>query len=407
MNIELHNISQLLTMRRAKLKDGRNLLPDDLDIISNAKIVYNKDKVLFVGSNNDSHSITIDKSINLQNHCVAPAYVDSHTHLVFGGDRSEEYIQKLNGVDYQVIADNGGGIVKTFTMTNQTPDNVLFSTACERINKMVKLGVKTIEIKSGYSGTLAGELKLSKMIHQLKNHFSPHVTIVNTFMAAHAVPKDFSSSSEFLNKVVIPCLEELAPLKIIDAIDIFHEKNYFTHDDVETLFKLAKNKNIPVKMHADEFNDNKGAQLAAKYHCLSADHLLCISDESIKILAKSEVVANLLPGTAFFLGKPQAPARALLDAGAKVAISSDFNPGSSHFYNLPLLASIAAPQYKMNICELWSAITINAANSLGIRDRGYLDINTSPFINIFQCNKIEDISYSWGDNLISNDFTIF
>ena len=401
MITELNNISQVLTLRKAQAKDGRRLLPDDLDIINNGKIVFKQDKILFVGSAHDVHSFKIDRSIDLTGHCVAPAYVDAHTHLVFGGDRSSEYVQKLNGETYQNIAASGGGIVKTFEMTNATSEEELFLLACTRIDKIQALGIKTLEIKSGYSGTLEGEMLLSKIIQRLKQKYHPTLRIYNTFMAAHAVPKHFNSSKIFIQQVVLPSLMQLSQLKIIDAVDIFHEQNYFDQHDLELLFALAQKYNIPTKLHADEFNDNSGAALAVQHRCLSADHLLCISDNSIKLMAQSNVVANLLPGTAFFLGKAQAPARKMLDAGVKVAIASDYNPGSCHFYNLPLIAAMAAPQYRMNIAELWASITLNAANALGCYDRGFISDGVLPLINIFKCEKIEQISYAWGENLLA------
>jgi imidazolonepropionase len=404
MNIELKNISQLLTLRRAQAKDGRHLTPDDLDIIKNAKLVLSDREILFLGHTHEQHNLKIDQTFDLTNHCVAPAYVDAHTHLVFGGDRSLEYVQKLNGESYQDIAAAGGGIVKTFQMTNSASEVDLFNEAVTRIEKIAALGVQTLEIKSGYSGTIDGEILLSKIIHRLKLHFHPRVRILNTFMAAHAVPKNFKNSNHYMQDVVLPCLKKLIPMQIIDAVDIFHEENYFNDQDLNVLFEQAKHHNIPTKLHADEFNDNRGATIAAQHYSLSADHLLCISDESIMNLAKSKVVANLLPGTAFFLGKAQAPARKLLDAGAKVAISSDYNPGSCHFYNLPLIAALSAPQYKMNIAELWASITLNAAHALGCFDRGFIDVGVLPMINIFKCQRIEQISYAWGDNLIETSF---
>src|SRR5690606_19395619 len=173
-------------------------------------------------------------------------------------------------------------------------------------------------------------------------------------------------------EVVIPLFEKLAPMKIIDAVDIFHEKNYFDDADTALLFETAKRLGIPGKMHADELNDNNGAALGAKLKALSCDHLLKISDEGIKALKNSSTVATLLPGTAFFLGKPLAPARKILDAGVKVAIASDYNPGSCHCDNVLLVASIAAAQLKMNITETWCGMTLNAAHALGLKNQGAL-----------------------------------
>ena len=210
-------------------------------------------------------------------------------------------------------------------------------------------------------------------------------------MAAHAVPKDYASSNQYLKNVVLPALLELSNDNIIDAVDIFHEIGYFDTHDVIELFEYAHDLGLRLKIHADEFQDNSGASLAAQYNALSADHLLCTGEAGITALANSSTVATLLPGTGYFLGKPQAKARALLDAGAKVAIASDFNPGSCHFDNLLQVASLAAPNYKMNICELWAAITINASSALG------LDAS-QPRFSVFKTDSISEITYSWGRN---------
>src|SRR5690606_39248632 len=214
--------------------------------------------------------------------------------------------------------------------------------------------------------------ELSLLIDRLKKHFYPRVQIFNTYLAAHDVPKDFSCSRDYLNQVVLPLLEKLAPLNIIDSVDIFHELNYFSDSDVRVLFSKDKELGIPRKVHADELNNNEGAALAAEFEALSADHLLKISDDGIQKLASSSTVATLLPGTAFFLGKPLAPARAMLDAGVKIAIASDYNPGSCHCDNVLLVASIAAAQLKMNITETWCGMTLNAAHALGLKNQGAL-----------------------------------
>jgi len=275
----------------------------------------------------------------------------------------------------------------------------LFEISSERIEQIYSYGVGTIEIKSGYGLSFEKEKEISLLINDLKKKFEGKVQIFNTYMAAHAVPEGFSSSQEYMEKVVIPLLKDLAPLKIIDAVDIFHEKHYFDTFDCQNLFKEAKNLGINIKMHADEFLDNKGAILATKFGALSCDHLLNTSKEGINALANSKTVATLLPGTGFFLGLPQANARAFLDAGAKVAIGSDYNPGSCHCDNLLLVASLAAPHYKMNLCELWAAITLNASHALGLKDQGALIKGLKPRFSIFEADTLDKITYHWGKNL--------
>jgi imidazolonepropionase len=328
-----------------------------------------------------------------------PEIVDSHTHLVFGGDRAHEYTMRLNGASYEEIAAAGGGILNSMKGTQNLTRTELLKAAHQKVKTIRSYGVGTIEVKSGYGLTFDKEYELSHVIHDLKNIVRPDVQIINTFMAAHAVPKGFNSSYEYMKEVVLPLLDKLGEEQILDCVDIFHEENYFSHDDVVSLFERAKRWNINVKIHADEFNDNKGAILAAKYEALSADHLLQTTSDGISALANSNTVATLLPGTGLFLGKSQANARAMLDAGVRVAIASDFNPGSCHCDNLILIASIAAPIYKLNQAELWCAITLNAAHALGLKNQGALIEGLKPRFSVFNTDSIDRITYNWGKNL--------
>lgn len=392
------HLSEILTLQNAHTKDGRNLVPKDLSIIKDATIIYDENEILWVGqTGSEPSSIAIDKTFNKPNYVLTPAIVDSHTHLVFGGDRSFEYTLKLNGADYEEIAKAGGGILETMNSTLKASEDKLFESAVKRVERIFSYGVKTIEIKSGYALTFEGEKKLTKIITKLKKHFQGKVRIHNTFMAAHAVPNEYNSSSEYLSSVVIPLMHELK--SEIDSVDIFFESGYFTKEDTIKLFNEASKLNLPTRIHADEFNDNKGALLATKYNSLSADHLLCTSEDGIEALAKSNTVATLLPGTALFLGKPLAKARPFLDAGAKVALASDYNPGSCHCDNLLLIASMTAKNLDMNIAELWCSITYNTACSLGLRDLGILKKGFRPDFSLFECKSIDQITYSWGQNL--------
>jgi imidazolonepropionase len=403
MTIKIYkNFSEILTLSEAFHKDGRKLKVEDLGIIKNGSIVFSHEKILWVGSDLNIPDDYLDKGypeIDCRGKVCVPEIVDSHTHLVFGGDRASEYSMRLNGADYEEIAAAGGGILNSMKGTLLLTRSELLKIAHQRVKTIHSYGVGTIEIKSGYGLTFEKEYELSHVIHDLKNIVRPDVQIINTFMAAHAVPKTFGSSYEYLKDVVLPLLDKLGEENILDCVDIFHEQNYFSHDDVVALFERAKRWNINVKIHADEFNDNKGAVLAAKFGALSADHLLKTSEDGILALANSNTVATLLPGTGLFLGKAQANARALLDSGARVAIASDFNPGSCHCDNLVMLASIAAPLYKLNLTELWAAITLNAAQALGLSNQGAIVEGLKPRFSIFNTDSIDRITYSWGKNL--------
>ena len=401
------NFDQILTLEGSYKKDGRNLKPEDLSILNKASVVCSATEVLWVGLEKDfpQKYEELAEHLYFEGKVLTPEVVDSHTHLIFGGNRADEYSMRLNGADYQEIAKSGGGILNTMKGTQALSSEELFNISVERINRINSYGVGTIEIKSGYGLTYSKEMELTKVIDKLKKHFYPKIQIRNTYMAAHAVPKEFKSSKEFMNSVVIPLLEELSNKDIIDAVDIFHEKNYFDQEDTKLLFEKAKNLGLDRKSHADEFFDNKGAILAAKYKALSTDHLLKTEQDGIEALAQSPTVATLLPGTGFFLGKPQANARRFLDQGVKVAIASDYNPGSCHCDNVLLVASLAAPAYQMNMAELWSSITLNAASALGLKNQGAIVQSLKPRFTVFDVSNINSITYNWGRQLSSGTIT--
>lgn len=393
------HLNQLVTLEKAHAKDGRNLLPDDLSSIKDGAVVFDNDKIIWAGKTSDLPVEYSHNTYNLSGYVLTPELVDSHTHIVFGGDRAQEYSDRLNGTPYEEIAKRGGGILFTMKETQQASTEKLFQMACERIERVSSYGVGTIEIKSGYGLSFEKEKEISLIIDRLKKHFAPKIQVFNTYLAAHDVPKTFSSSTDYMQQVVIPLLRDLAPFNVIDAVDIFHEKNYFTEADTKLLFEEAKRLGISRKIHADELNTNGGAELAVSFDALSADHLLKISDDGIKALAHSSTVATLLPGTAFFLGKPLAPARKMLDAGVKVALASDYNPGSCHFDNLLLIGSICAAQLKLNQTELWCGMTLNAAHALGLTDQGVITPGNKPRFTLFKAESLSHITYKWGHNL--------
>ncbi len=399
----IKNLNQILTLEKVKEKDGRNLLPEDLSIITDASIVYDSEEIVWVGKSEELPN----KFESLPSTCgkgyvLTPGLIDSHTHLVFGGNRAFEYTMRLNGSDYQEIASAGGGILSTMKNTLRTTREELFQSAKKRIEQIFEYGIKAIEIKSGYALTFEKEKELTLIINDLKKEFKNKIEIHNTFLAAHAIPAEYASSSQYLNEVVLPLLKDKDILSAIDSVDIFHEEGYFSKDDVLTLFEACKTNNIKTRIHADEFNDNKGAVIASQYECLSADHLLCTTKDGIEALSKSSTVATVLPGTAFFLGKPLANAKELLNKGCKVAIASDYNPGSSHCDNLVLVASIAAKNMGFNIAQLWSAITFNAAASLDLKNTGYISEGARPILSAFKSESIDEITYNWGKNLNCN-----
>ncbi len=393
------HLTQILTLESAHQKDGRNLIPSDLSLINDGAIVFDEDMIHWVGRDDElPEDLKKLPSVDLSGHVLTPELVDSHTHLVFGGDRAFEYSLRLDGADYQAIAQSGGGILSTMKATIESSEEELFLKGRERVERLHSYGIGTIEIKSGYGLTLESERKLTRVIDRLKKLYAPKVQIFRTYMAAHAVPKNYSSSRQYLDEVVLPLLSEFAEQELIDACDIFHEVGYFSLDDVKVLFKKCQELGVARKIHADEFGDNSGASVAAEFGALSADHLLGSGEQGIKDLAASNTVATLLPGTGFFLGKSQARARDLLNAGAKLALASDYNPGSCHCDNLLLIASISAKTLGLNSAELWCALTHNSAHALGLTSQGVLSPGMKPRFSLFKCPSLSHITYNWGRN---------
>lgn len=395
------NCSQILTLDKAVQKGGRLLKPEDIGIIENASIVFNDDEILWVGPTEQvPQEYQSIQATDLKGKVVTPAIIDSHTHIVFGGNRADEYAMRLNGADYVEIAKAGGGILSTMNATREASEDELFAKGVERIQKLVNIGVKTIEIKSGYGLDYENELKLSRVISKLKEHVAGNgINILRTYLAAHAVPKNYDSSKDYMNQVVMPLLKQVHKEDLIDFVDIFHEEGYFTKDDTIQLFEEAQKLGIKIKIHADEFNDNGGAELAIKYKAASCDHLLKTSLDTIKKFKDSDTVATILPGTAMFLGKGFASVQNFFEQGAIVSFASDYNPGSCHCFNLLQIVSSAAPALKINQTQLWAGITLNAAKSLGLSKLGAIKTGFTPSFSVFNCSKVSEITYHWGENL--------
>jgi len=394
------HLEEILTLSSALKKDGRNLTLDDLSILKNASIVFDEDQILWVGATKDlpSHFLS-EKSFNLSGHCLTPGLVDSHTHLLFGGDRSLEYTQRLSGKTYQEIASEGGGILLTMKQTNALSREEVLEVCRKRIKNFISFGVKLLEIKSGYGLNLEKEVLYSRIISELKNEFRNEITIKNTCMVAHDVPPGFSSSRQYMDQVVKPTIEKLLSEDILDFVDIFHEKNYFSSDDVREVARLVSGSSVGLRLHADELNDNDGAALATELNASSADHLLQVSDRGISALSQSSTVATLLPGTALFLGKSFAPSQKMLKSGVKLAIASDYNPGSCHFDQVLQIASMTAAPLKLNLAQLWSGITLNPSHSLNEKKMGAIVVGHKPCFTLFKAPTIATITYEWGKNL--------
>lgn len=306
--------------------------------------------------------------IDLGGKVVLPGFVDSHTHLIFAGSREDEFEQRLQGLSYQEISARGGGIASTVRQVRRASRDQLKALARPRLERFLRFGVTTVEVKSGYGLTPADELKCLEAIADL-NEEGP-CELVPTFLGAHAVPPEFRDDrGGYVRLLCDDMLPEVVRCRLAEFCDVFCESGVFDLEESERILTRAKALGLRLKVHADELTPLGGAELAARLRAVSADHLLCITDAGIDALAASGTVATLLPGTAFFLGLPYAPARRLIERGAAVALASDCNPGTCPTENLPLVGAMACTQMGMLPGEALTALTLNAAAALGRADR--------------------------------------
>jgi imidazolonepropionase len=372
MNSKLQSFihaSRIYTGKNISVKNGRHLLPEDVSIIEDGAIVFDSKKIIWVGNTAELPAkYKKIKSTNLKNKkAIIPGLIDSHTHLVFAGSRAQEFARRCAGTTYQQIASEGGGILTTVNATRAASVEELFETALKRALIAYRFGVRTIECKSGYGLDHETEIKCLTVVQHLKKAL-PQMTFVSTYLGAHALPVD-QKRSHYLKEMLSKTLPHVASKKLAEFCDVFIDDGYYHLDEGERILRTAKKLGLKLKIHADELTNTEAAKLAVKLHAHSADHLLKVSEKGIRALAKSDTIATLLPGTAFYLKEKHAPARQLLDAGTRVAIATDFNPGSCYSLNLPLMMHLSALYLQMNPAEILASVTFNAAAALGLSSR--------------------------------------
>lgn len=367
------NIQELLTLKGAVKKGARRVLEKDLGIIKNAAMVCHKGRVLWVGpqkklSKNIWKEFGKPKEISLKSGTVMPAFVECHTHLVFAGNRADEFEMRTQGASYQEIAKKGGGILSTVRATRKAKEQDLIDLAQERADRFIRQGVTTLEIKSGYGLDLKTETKILRTARQLQN-----VRTVATYLGLHAVPPEFADSESYLVHVIDNVLPILAQKKLIDRVDAFVDEGYFSTDQARRYFQAARAYGFKVSAHVEQLTRQGGTEVAIEMGALSADHVVQVSKKDIQKLAESETTGVLLPAADFYLQMNYPPARDLIEAGARVALATDYNPGSSPTQDLSLVGMLARLEMKMSLPEVIVAYTLGAAHALDHgRDLGAL-----------------------------------
>jgi imidazolonepropionase len=363
------NAAQLLASPRPgdRLKRGAALR--DLPVIPDGALVCREGRVEWVGPTADLPPLATGAEVlDATGRVVLPGFVDSHTHLVFAGSREDEFEQRLRGLTYQEITERGGGINATVRRVRAASKEELKALARPRLRRLLQHGVTTVEVKSGYGLTTADEVKCLEAVAEL-NTEGP-LELVPTFLGAHAVPPEYRSDRDgYLRLLLDDMLPAVARGRLAEFCDVFCETGVFSVEESRRVLARARDLGLRLKLHADELTPLGGAELAAALGAASADHLLCVTDAGIDALAASGTVATLLPGTAFFLGVPYAPARRLIERGASVALATDCNPGTCPTENLPLVGAMACTQMKLLPAEAVNALTLNAAAALGRADR--------------------------------------
>lgn len=302
---------------------------------------------------------------DLSGQFVFPAFADSHTHIVYAGSREQEYEDKIRGLSYVEIARRGGGILNSADLLRRTSENDLYEMAMERLMRCVEGGTGAIEIKSGYGLSTGSELKMLRVIRRMKE--TAPVAVRSNFLAAHAFPREFANDHDgYVSLIVGEMLPEVAKEGLADFVDVFCDEGFFTIQQTERILAAAAKYGMRPKIHANELARSGGIQLGVKYGALSVDHLEHTGDEEIAALKGSGTVATVLPGAAFFLGMPYAPARRMVDCGLPVAVASDYNPGSSPSASMKFVLSLASIKMKLSPVEALNAATVNGANAMGL-----------------------------------------
>lgn len=378
----------------ATMQDGK------YNSIEHAALVTSGHSIHWIGRESDIPNDNYAETIDLNGSWLTPGLIDCHTHSVFGGNRSVEFEQRLQGVSYAEIAANGGGIASTVRATREASEDELLVSALKRIRCLLKDGVTTIEIKSGYGLDYLNERKMLRVIRQIANILP--MTVRSTCLAAHALPPEYKDQSDaYVDHICTEMLPKLHQEGLVDAVDAFCEYLAFSPAQVERIFNTAHALNLPVKLHAEQLSSLGGSSLAARYHALSADHLEFMTEEDVKAMAASGTVAVLLPGAFYFLRETQLPPlESLHKHGVRIALSSDLNPGTSPALSLRLMMNMGSSLFRLTPEQTLAGVTIHAAHALGLQDsHGSLEVGKVADFIAWEIEHPSEIVYWLGGDL--------
>ncbi|MBT8262498.1 MAG: imidazolonepropionase [Bacteroidia bacterium] len=403
MNVLLTNIKQLLQVRDSRVTNLKGAAMKELPTLENAWLLIENGVIHNYGDMVATPTGSFDKTIDCSGKIVLPSWCDSHTHIVFAGNREQEFVDRINGLSYQEIAEKGGGILNSARKLQETGEDDLYMQSAKRLEEVMKLGTGAIEIKSGYGLTKEAEMKMLRVAKRLDKAYP--VTVKTTFLGAHAVPEKFKDKKEdYIQLICDEMLPAVSAEGLADYVDVFCEDGYFSVEDTDKILTAANKYGLVPKIHVNQFNSIGGVSVGVKHKALTVDHLEIVSDDDIRELQHSETMPVALPACSFFLGIPYTPGRALIDAGLPLAIATDYNPGSSPTGNMNFV--VAAACIKMNLTpeEAINAATVNAAYAMGL-SKTHGSITKGKKANLIITKEIPSygfLPYSFGSNCIDS-----
>lgn len=403
MTTLIKNIQELLQVRETSIAKVSGSEMASLPTIKNAFLLIKDNLIADFGPMENLPEIKADKIINASGRVVLPTWCDSHTHIVYAGNREQEFVDRINGFTYEEIANRGGGILNSAKKLNETSEEEIYEQSKVRLEEVMHLGTGAVEIKSGYGLTIEGELKMLRVIKKLAENYP--ISIKATFLGAHAFPTHYKENKAgYIDEIITKMLPEIAQNKLADYVDVFCESGYFSVEETEKIMQAGIEFGLKPKIHVNQFNSIGGIQSGVKFNALSVDHLEIMNPEDIEALKGTETMPVALPSCSYFLSIPYTPAREMIKAGLPIALATDFNPGSTPSGNMNFVVATACIKMKMTPEEAINAATINGAYAMGLSEtHGSITkgkkanlIITKPISSYYQ------IPYAFGSNLIED-----
>jgi imidazolonepropionase len=405
MKILIINIKELIQVRENGILKVSGAEMNELPTIKNAYLLIENNTISDYGEMKNCPSISVDSTIDATGKMVLPTWCDSHTHIVYAGNREQEFVDRINGMTYEEIANRGGGILNSAKKLNETSEEELYNQSKKRLEEVMKMGTGAIEIKSGYGLSVQGELKMLRVIQKLKANYP--IEIKATFLGAHAFPTEFKENHQgYIDILINEMLPAIANENLADFIDVFCESGYFSVSETKQIMEAGNKFGLVSKIHVNQFNAIGGVKVAVNNMALSVDHLEIMNHDDIEVLKNSDTMPVALPSCSYFLGIPYTPARTIIEAGLPLALASDFNPGSSPSGNMNFVVATACIKMKMTPEEAINAATINGAYAMDIsKTHGSITIGKKANVIITKpLNSIYELPYAFGSNHIDSVF---